>query len=279
MPSFKDLSVKMVKGAIAQQNPNDYFAQVDAMDKGVAQGIRAGSAKAGTIYGTDTLGNLGTDISDVVKRRKDALNQEGPAASRQMEERNRRIRRARQMYGNLTPEMERQIDRESSMDIEDTRYGQEQNNLAQYQKLLGNIAANSSALEMGYAGLQKAGDYTPPPSYGSSGLTVICTELMRQGLLPQEYWAADRLYGLRMIEKCPEIYLGYRFMATPIAKLMRKHKWVTNIVKVPAIKWAKHIAQEKNIIGYLINTLGCPLCFLVGCFLLGGKYGQLPKEN
>lgn len=93
---------------------------------------------------------------------------------------------------------------------------------------------------------------------------IICTELHRQGILPDEVQEADKAYGIYMRENHPYIMLGYMILATPIVAKMRNSQEFTTKVASIAIPWAYHIAGKKNIKGWLVNTLGTPICAVVG---------------
>jgi hypothetical protein len=92
------------------------------------------------------------------------------------------------------------------------------------------------------------------------GITVVCTELKRQGLLPKEVWAADHNFGLSLAQNDPETLEGYHIMATPIVAGMKKSKLFTLTVSKFALPWAYHIAGYKNMVGWLVMKVGLPLC-------------------
>lgn len=97
-----------------------------------------------------------------------------------------------------------------------------------------------------------------------SGVTLICTELKRQGLLPKEVQEADHNFGVALTKSEPETMAAYQSMATPIVKLMKKSSAFTRLVAFWAIPWAYHVAGKKNLVGQLVMSLGLPLCRLVG---------------
>jgi hypothetical protein len=126
--------------------------------------------------------------------------------------------------------------------------------------------------EMNFAALMSGKDMQAPQS---GGMTVICTELYRQGYFPIVVVMADREYGRKLREVNPEVYYGYRLMADPIVKLMQKSKLFTKAVAFFAVPWAFNMAGEYNTLGSLISMFGEPLCYMVGkLFKAERKYGN-----
>lgn len=103
-----------------------------------------------------------------------------------------------------------------------------------------------------------------------TGITLICTELKRQGLLPDEVQAADHAYGQYMLINHPTIMDGYHVIAKPIVNLMAKSKVFTSMVAFFAIPWAYRIAGYFSPIGSFVNMVGTPICFIIGA--LRGMY-------
>jgi hypothetical protein len=92
---------------------------------------------------------------------------------------------------------------------------------------------------------------------GGDGGTVICTELHRQGLMPDEIYEADVRFGKTLPD---EIKAGYYVWAEPLAALMSRSQIVTTIVKYPALKWAENMAGKPNWFGAFALKVGIPLC-------------------
>jgi hypothetical protein len=113
----------------------------------------------------------------------------------------------------------------------------------------------------------------PSAPSGGGGITVICTELHRQGIMSPEIYKKDAEYGASLPL---EVMAGYSFWATPIASKMKTSPLLTSIVKIPAMKWAKHIAGvEKSLFGYACQYIAEPVCGLIGTILFkftGAKY-------
>lgn len=97
--------------------------------------------------------------------------------------------------------------------------------------------------------------------------TVICTELYMQGLLSIEVYEEDIDMGKFIEYEFPNVMAGYRFLAAPIVRKMRKSKKFTKCVAFFAVPWAKRLSGEENLRGLLVLTFGFPLCWVVGSLL------------
>lgn len=100
-----------------------------------------------------------------------------------------------------------------------------------------------------------------------TGITVICTELHRQGFMDDETYHYDHLFGLHIREHMPEAMVGYTFLATPVVKLMQKSALVTHFVALFALPWAKYMSGKESVFGALIMHTGLPFCSMVGKLL------------
>lgn len=96
------------------------------------------------------------------------------------------------------------------------------------------------------------------------GITLICTELKRQNILPLEVQTADHYYGIFMSLEYPTIMRGYHVLAKPVVAKMKTSKSFTKLISVLTIPWAYHIAGKSNIVGAMVMAVGLPLCALVG---------------
>lgn len=102
-----------------------------------------------------------------------------------------------------------------------------------------------------------------PPAY----TTVICTELNRQGLLPDKWMLADQRFGASM----PAVVMnGYHFWARPLVRLMQQSHTVTTAVNFFAQPWAQEMAHlegvepEGSFAGAFVMVVGIPLSALFG---------------
>lgn len=158
------------------------------------------------------------------------------------------------------------VGRQRDADIAASLYGQQRTSLLDEKSLLSNILGGTVGLMQG----EKAANIPQPaaPMQDQRGMlgTVICTELYRQGCMDKDLYLKDSEYGRT---KSEEVLTGYVFIASPIVKLMQNSKMFTNIVKVPALSWANHIANEKySTFGYFCQKIGEPICGLIGKLLL-----------
>ena len=100
--------------------------------------------------------------------------------------------------------------------------------------------------------------------------TVICTELHRQGLIPEEWYKVDQKVGQQFWHSDPEVMIGYLSWGVPVAKLMAKSKIVTFLAKGLALKWAQEMyAQEckpelSTSAGRALCKYGPRLCKFIG---------------
>ncbi|WP_319561733.1 RHS repeat-associated core domain-containing protein [Marispirochaeta sp.] len=100
--------------------------------------------------------------------------------------------------------------------------------------------------------------------------SIICTELYRQGLMSEDIYQADELFG-RMVEtNFPLVKKGYLIIARPIVSGMRKSHGFSAAVNIFAKPWSLQMAymvgfaDKQNLAGAAIMIIGVPLCFIVG---------------
>jgi len=97
--------------------------------------------------------------------------------------------------------------------------------------------------------------------------TVICTELHRQGMMPDHIYEADSAYGALQSQ---ELITGYHFWAKPLVRLMRKSKFVTLCAYAIATPWSKEMAyrmgvlNKGSLVGKLLMLTMYPLCIAIG---------------
>lgn len=108
--------------------------------------------------------------------------------------------------------------------------------------------------------------------------TVICSELYRQGLMPHEIYLKDITYGMLLEKTDPHAMAGYRWMAAPVVRLMKKSKFFTRLIAVPALAWADNIAGKENFTGKAILLTGIPLCRFVHRVTTGYYFCPEAKE-
>ena len=98
--------------------------------------------------------------------------------------------------------------------------------------------------------------------------SVICTELHRQGYIPDKVFALDdHTLHSDITEK---IYRGYMRWAPTIVKWMQKSRIVTWIVRPIGVGWAYHMAHKldtnipDSLVGKIIYKIGVPICGYLG---------------
>ena len=107
---------------------------------------------------------------------------------------------------------------------------------------------------------------------GGGSATVLCTSLYEQGIMPRSIYLSDVAYAGRLSDN---IIKGYRLWAAPIARLMKRSRFVTDIVKGPVMAWANHMAfygsgakvGKPTLVGRVAEYIGCPICELIGKFV------------
>ena len=96
---------------------------------------------------------------------------------------------------------------------------------------------------------------------------VICTELYHQGILDEETYRNDQIFGKNLD---PIIYSGYVYWANPLVKKMKNNKWITKFVAFFAIPWAKEMSYrvsgtgKGNFFGSIIMDVGLTICYIIG---------------
>lgn len=120
---------------------------------------------------------------------------------------------------------------------------------------------------------------------GLFGGSVVCTELHAQGMMSRQLYYNDSQFAATKVH--PQVLQGYRFWGVPTVKLMRRSKLVTHIAAFFAVNRAHYIAAKyaketisysptRAAIGAVINTVGVPICYLIGSLLTARvSYNQL----
>jgi len=122
---------------------------------------------------------------------------------------------------------------------------------------------------------------------GGGGGKIICTKLYELGMLPENIYSADQLFGAKLVETRPDIYNGYRAWAEIVVDWMNGsngpniQRWALSWAKDIATPWAEHMAYKMNIldkdnlIGRCLSTVGMPICKVVGIWQR--KFGPSQK--
>ena len=103
-----------------------------------------------------------------------------------------------------------------------------------------------------------------------AGASLICTELLRQGLMDYEVYRVDCRYGMYVMMDHPDVYWGYVTIAAPIVKLMKQSRFFTLIVKLFVDQWSKEmlfqmkVSKKRSLMGRLITSIGAKISAYVG---------------
>jgi hypothetical protein len=114
--------------------------------------------------------------------------------------------------------------------------------------IVGGVAAYMSSKKGGKSG-------------GKSGGTVICTELLRQGLVSEELVDLEHKYHFDW-----DVYWGYRIWADPVVEGMKKSKLLTLFMSVLGRAFLQEVAhrvepgRKRDLLGSLIIKVGSPIC-------------------
>lgn len=96
-------------------------------------------------------------------------------------------------------------------------------------------------------------------------MSVICTELARQGKLPPALYSLGYSHFLKLH---PQTVAGYRVWADKVVPMMRKSRRLSNFLAPIAIaRYRLVVLQEFSILGAATIYLGQPICFVIGGFL------------
>jgi hypothetical protein len=101
----------------------------------------------------------------------------------------------------------------------------------------------------------------------AGGGHVICTELRRQGYIPESDFKGEVEYATKFISQ--ETYLGYRIWAEPVVRVMRKSpalcRFLTPFIICMIQESSYRVGRKEkgSIIGSLIYMIGVPFCNIV----------------
>ncbi len=131
------------------------------------------------------------------------------------------------------------------------------------QDLVLNIAGEMAKLTA--PSIEKTKTVGKKTSAGGKAITVICTELARQGKLPPALYSLGHTHFLTLH---PQTVAGYRVWADKVVPMMRKSKRLSNFLAPIAIaRYRMIVLQEFSLIGAATIYLGQPICFVIGGFL------------
>lgn len=233
----------------------------------MAPGFKMGEALTGT-----NIKEVGEERKGVRDRYKSLM--EGPSMAEDVmgrkEQAAEKRMKGQQMAGNVAGgsavAAEQQLGRQFAADTAKASHDEYIQNLGAYDTSVRGAASDIAKMG-GQFGAVEVGMIKPPSQSSGGGATVICTELHRQGYFSDEIYAVDVEYGIKVRREDPLVYIGYRFWADPVVKLMKKYKWATKFAAYPCMKAINHVAGNKSILGYIILTVGYKMCGILGKML------------
>ena len=96
-------------------------------------------------------------------------------------------------------------------------------------------------------------------------MSVICTELARQGKLPPALYSLGHTHFLKLH---PQTVAGYRVWADKVVPSMKKSKRLSNfLAPITIARYRLVVLGEFSILGAATIYLGQPICFVIGGFL------------
>ena len=237
----------------------------------------AAMTNAATGYGQN-LGTTGQDIQRIKELQRQRTGQSGgdPVSAAIMGQKQGAMANAQRnlassgVKGGVAANAIANVGLQQDQQIAASLYGQQRQSIADERSLASNTLAGTVAMMQGGKGEGTAASMPSAPSGG--GMTVICTELYRQGIMPLDIYLKDGIYGASLH---PETLIGYRFLANPVVGWMQKSKIVTKLVSIPAMAWANNMAGNGNVFGAIISLIGEPTCYVIGKIklsILGVKY-------
>jgi len=117
----------------------------------------------------------------------------------------------------------------------------------------------SFVIDEGYGGEMFAEAEASSPPSGK----ILCQEFYDQGLMPEDIYEADELYGEFVYENDPELMKGYWIWATTAVDFCRAHPIFTKVLyKTLGKPWSEHMAflvgkrKNDNNFGKLLMDIG-----------------------
>lgn len=239
------------------------------MQRGLESGQKFGEQMTGI-----TSEQLGQERGKVMNRTLEAMDQPSMRAklTRQSNDDRMRMLKAKQrtsgMQGGMADSQEMEAGRRGDMEAAGIEQADRLTLEDRAADRLGNAAKGIASQRTAEAGLAIASRKVDPAKVSSGGgLTVICTELFKQGYMSDEIIQKDTIHGIELRSTNPDIYNGYIFLATPVVKVMKFSPKFTALISMPVMAWAHDMAGYHNPVGRLINKIGAPICGVVGKIL------------
>ena len=102
---------------------------------------------------------------------------------------------------------------------------------------------------------------------GGEGGSVLCTALHYHGLMADDVFKADTAHGRKLPT---DVIAGYHSWAKPIARKMKKRRWLAQVLEPLITPWAIEMAHREgvrdkgHIIGKIYMAIGVPACSFIG---------------
>ena len=124
-------------------------------------------------------------------------------------------------------------------------------------------------------------DPDPDRPSGNDGGKVICAAMNKMGLLPDDIYALDSEFGIKVNRDDPMLGDGYRLWALPVSEFIKKDTLGARAFRaflLPiTLAWAKEMAHQMrpeeykpNYAGKVIMAIGHPTCRVIGHVFIGG---------
>jgi hypothetical protein len=115
----------------------------------------------------------------------------------------------------------------------------------------------------------------------SGGGKLICTAMNKMGLLPDDIYALDAEFGLKVNREDRMLGDGYRLWALPVSEYIKRDtigaKALRTFMRPITLAWAKEMAHKMrpeeyktNYAGKVIMAIGHPICRAIGYAFIGG---------
>ena len=109
---------------------------------------------------------------------------------------------------------------------------------------------------------------------------LVCTAMNKMGLLPDDIYALDAEFGLKVNREDPVLGDGYRLWALPVSEFIKKDtlgaRALRAFMRPITLAWAKEMAHQMrpddykpNYAGKVIMAIGHPTCRAIGHVFLG----------
>ena len=257
----------------AQQDLNNYannsggFSLYGSPDEISAQAANLSQVGAMTGQNLWTTGNQQQDYLSSLQARR---NGEDATARRMLEQRNRNMANVGRAFsgrgvagGVAASAMNTAQAQADSQIAQQQQDFAAENDKALWDYVKRNQKVTGEALAMGAdRGLANQID-----TDAGSGMSVICTELHRQGYISDEVIKKDTEFGKFLYFYDPCVLLGYQIWASHVATWMSKSKLLTKLIAPMGAAWAENIAETRpNFLGKFILAVGIPLCRVIGSF-------------